>query len=116
MPLVDVTYDATLTEPTRRRLGQVLPVIVAEAVECPEEPRVGPPMPGDIEIRFREKGSFDIGDLNCVIEVRTKFFASRATDKRDRAEKIRSGVVAAVPSVGKLGVWLILLEGSWAQT
>ncbi len=116
MPLVDVTYDTTLTEPTRRRLGQVLPDIVAEAVECPEEPRVGPPKPGDIEIRFREKGSLDIGDLNCVIEVRTKLFASRVANTRERAEKIRSGVVAAVLSVGKLGVWLLLLEGSWVQT
>ena len=116
MPLVDVTYDTTLTEPALRRLGQVLLDVVAEAVGCPEEPWVGPPQPGDIEIRFREKGSLNIGDLNCVIEVRTKLFASRVADKHARAEKIRSAVVAAVPSIGKIGVWLILLEGSWVQS
>ena len=115
MPLVEVTYGTALNEPARRRLGQVLPDIVAEAVACPEDPRIGPPAAGDIEIRFHEKGPFDIGDLNCVIEVRTKLFPTRVADKKERAEKICAAVAAAVPSVGKLGVWLTLLEGSWSQ-
>jgi len=115
MPLIDISFDATLTEPALRRLGQVLPDIVAEAVACPEEPWLGPPEPGDFEIRFRQKGPFDVGDLNCVIEVRTKLFASRLEDLHNRSQKIKSAVVAAEPSVGQLGVWLILHDGSWAQ-
>jgi hypothetical protein len=59
MPLVDVTYDNSVSEAALVRLGQVLPDIVAEAVACTEEPRTGPPAPGDIEIRFRSKGSFE---------------------------------------------------------
>jgi len=41
---------------------------------------------GDIEIRFRRKGAFDLGDLNVVVEVRTKLFESRVADKQRRAD------------------------------
>lgn len=115
MPLIEVTHDATLTDSMLRNLGRALPDIVAAAVACPEEPWTGAPESGDIEIRFRQKGRFDIVGLNCVIEVRTKLFASRLTDKHVRAESIRAAAVAAEPGIGHLGVWLILHEGSWAQ-
>ena len=115
MPLVDVTYDNSVSEAALVRLGQVLPDIVAEAVACTEEPWTGPPAPGDIEIRFRSKGPFDVGELACVVEVRTKLFASRLQDKDQRAEQIRHRLSEAVPQLGLIGVWLILHEGSWAQ-
>lgn len=115
MPLIEVTHDGSLTEPVLRRLAEVLPDIVAEGVACSEEPWSGPPAPGDVEIRFRSKGPFDVGTLNCVIEVRTKFFESRVRDKHERAARIRDRVAAAAPGVGVLGVWLILAEGSWSQ-
>lgn len=103
MPLIEVTYDETLSEPLLRRLGQLLSDVVTEAVACPEEPFTGPPQPGDVEIRFRERGPIDVGDLNCLVEVRTKLFASRLADKQDRAETIRARLVAAEPGVGQMG-------------
>lgn len=115
MPLIDVTYDQTVPGEALRRLGEVLPDLVAEAVACPEEPWTGPPQPGDVEIRFRPKGPYDVGELDCVVEVRTKLSASRLPDKQERAERIRAGLAAAVPETGLLGVWLILHEGAWAQ-
>jgi len=116
VPLIDVSFDSrSVTADAVRRLGHVLPDIVAEAVACPEEPWLGPPKPGDIEVRFRPKGRFDIGELDCVIEVRTKLFTSRTIDKHDRAERIRAALVAAEPTIGQVGVWLILCEGAWAQ-
>ena len=115
MPFVEVTYDSTISGDSLRRLGEVLPSIVAESVDCPEEPWVGPPAAGDIEIRFRSKGSFDVGELNCVIEVRTKLFASREHDKQQRVDLIRHQLTSTL-ELGKLGVWLILSEGAWAQT
>jgi hypothetical protein len=116
MPLIDVVFDRTaLADDALRRLGHVLPDIVAKAVACPEEPWLGPPAPGDIEIRFRPKGPFDVGGLSCVIEVRTKRFESRLADKHDRAERIRAALVAVEPTIGQVGVWLILHEGAWAQ-
>jgi hypothetical protein len=114
MPIIDVTYDDTVDESLLRKLGQLLPDVVAEAVDCPEDPNVGPPNVGDIEIRFRRKSSLDVGDLNVVVEVRTKLFASRAADKQRRANTIRDRI--STLGLGQVGVWLILEEGAWSQT
>jgi hypothetical protein len=70
---------------------------------------------GDVEIRFRAKGTFDVGELNCVIEVRTKLFPSRERDKQRRADLIRDRLAAEV-DLGTFGVWLVLAEGAWSQT
>ena len=114
MPLVDVTYDDTVHEDVLRRLGELLPDIVAEAVVCPEEPWTGPPGIGDIEIRFRAKSAIDVGDLNLVVEVRTKLFNSRVTDKQRRSDLILDRL--AYLQLGQVGVWLILAEGAWSQS
>lgn len=114
MPLVDVGHDDTLNEVHLRRLAEVLPEVIAGAVECPEEPRTGPAGPGDIEIRFRRKGELDVGDLNVVVEVRTKLFGSRVHDQQRRADLIRDGLSGL--ELGSIGVWLILAEGAWSQS
>ena len=115
VPLIDVSYDQTLSESDLFRLANALPEIVAEAVDCPEEPWVGPPRPGDIEIRFRRRESLDVGELNCVIEVRTKLFQSRLDNKQHRSDLIRDGLATHM-NVGRIGVWLILAEGAWSQS
>lgn len=114
MPLIDVTYDAGVSEEVLRRLAEELPDVVAEAVECPEEPWIGPPGPGDIEIRFREKSPLDVGGLDVVIEVRTKLFEHRVQDKQRRADLVRDRL-SGLP-LGQVGVWLILSEGAWSQS
>jgi hypothetical protein len=96
------------------RLADRLPDLVANAVDCPEEPWLGAPGPGDIQIRFHPKGAQDIGQLRLVIEVRTKLLASRIADKRRRADLVRDG-----PSdlgFESVGVWLLLEEGAWSQS
>jgi len=113
MPLIDVTYDDTVGGETLRRLAELLPGAVAEAVDCPEEPVTGPAGPGDIEIRFRDRSPFDTGELNVVIEVRTKLFDSRLADTQRRADLILERM-SALP-LGLVGVWLILAEGAWSQ-
>jgi hypothetical protein len=115
VPLIDVTYDSSVSEDSLRRLGEVLPAIVSEAVDCPEEPWIGPPAAGDIEIRFCAKSAPDVGELNCVVEVRTKLFPSRERDKHRRVRLIRDRLSSTV-EIERLGVWLILSEGAWAQT
>jgi hypothetical protein len=114
MPLIDVRYDKTVPDDALRKLAEVLPDVVAEAVDCPEEPWIGPPAVGDFDIRFRSKSTFDVGDLNCVIEVRTKLFPGRAHDKQRRADLIRDRLASMV-DLGTVGVWLILAEGAWSQ-
>jgi len=114
MPLIDVTYDGTVSQEVLRRLGELLADVVSEAVECPEEPSAGPAEPGDMEIRFRKKSPLDVGDLDVVIEVRTKLFEHRVQDKQRRADLIRDRL-SALP-LGQIGVWLILAEGAWSQS
>jgi hypothetical protein len=116
VPFVEVVYDSTITEPMLTQIAELLPGLVAEAVACPEEPDVGPGEPGDLEIRFRPKGPFDIGALNCAIEVRTKLYASRLETKQKRAELVKAGVSGALPGIRYLGVWLVLADGWWTQT
>jgi hypothetical protein len=116
VPFVEVVYDSTITEAMLRKLTELLPDLVAEAVACPEEPNVGPPEPGDIEIRFRPKGPFDVGGLNCAIELRTKLYASRLETKQNRAELVKAGLSHALPGIRYLGVWLVLADGWWTQT
>ena len=114
MPLIDVTYDEKVGEEVLHRLGELLPDVVGEAVECPEEPSTGPVEPGDIEIRFRRKSPLDVGDLDVVIEVRTKLFEHRVQDRQRRADLIRDRL-SRLP-LGQMGVWLILSEGAWSQS
>jgi hypothetical protein len=114
MPLIDVIYGEAVSDDVLSRLAEVLPDVVGEAVECPEEPSTGPPQPGDIEIRLRRKSALDVGELDVAIEVRTKLFESRVLDKQRRADRIRDGL-AALP-LGQVGVWLILSEGAWSQS
>jgi hypothetical protein len=116
VPFVEVVYDSTITEPMLRQLADLLPGLVAKAVACPEEPDVGPREPGDLEIRFRPKGAFDVGELSCAIEVRAKLYASRLETKQSRAELIKGRVSQALPAIRYLGVWLILADGWWTQT
>lgn len=114
MPIVDVWYDDTVDEQRLRGIGKLLPEVIAEAVECPEEPWTGPPRAGDIEVRFRRKGDLDVGDLNVVIEVRTKLFGTRARDQQRRADLIRDRLSGL--RLRAIGVWLVLAEGAWSQT
>jgi hypothetical protein len=114
MPLIDVTYDAAVADEVLHRLAAMLPDAVAEAVDCPDEPQIGPPEPGDIEIRFRKKSQLDVGDLDVVIEVRTKLFGDRVQDKQRRVDLIRDRL-SGLP-IGQVGVWLILSEGAWSQS
>jgi hypothetical protein len=114
VPLIDVTYGNAVSTEALRRLAIALPRIVSEAVDCPEDPWIGDPGVGDLEIRFHARSSVDVGELDCVIEIRTKFFPSREHDKQRRVDLICERVAAAV-DLGQLGVWLILAEGAWAQ-
>jgi hypothetical protein len=113
VPLIEVTYDPRVGAESLRSLADLLPDVVAEAVACPEEPWAGPPQPGDIEIRFRERSPLDVGQLRVVIEVRTKLFASRVEDKQHRVDLVRGRI--AELGLGSVGVWLVLVEGAWSQ-
>jgi hypothetical protein len=113
MPLVDVAFDTRLSRADLARIAEVLRDVVPLAVECPEEPIIGPLAAGDLEIRFRPRGVDDVGELVAVIEVRTKRFSSRQANVQDRADMIRDRLAGL--SIGPVGVWLVLIEGGWSQ-
>ena len=114
VPLVDVTCSSDVSDGELRRLAALLPDLIAEAVDCSEEPWTGPASVGDMEIRFRRRGDFDVGEMRVVIEVRTKLLESRLSDKQRRADLVRDGLSSL--DLGHVGVWLLLHEGAWSQT
>ncbi|QNP75065.1 hypothetical protein IAG44_40430 [Streptomyces roseirectus] len=114
MPLVEITYAPGVSEDVLRRLGVVLPHLVSVAVECPEEPYDGDLGPGDVELRFRELGPFDRSGLDVVIEVRSKWFESRAGNRQERVDGLHEGIAEAT-GLEEFGVYLSLPVAAWAQ-
>lgn len=115
MPLVDVTLASSVTDDQVAALARVLPHAVSLAVECPEEPYDGMLQPGDVEIRFVRRGPHDPSGMDVVVEVRSKWFASRGDNRQERAD----GLLRAIsPSVDPLsvGVYLELPVAAWSQT
>ncbi|GAA1479187.1 hypothetical protein GCM10009623_36330 [Nocardioides aestuarii] len=114
MPLVEITHAARFDDAQLRLLAERLPHEVSLAVECPEEPYDGDLRPGDVDLRFRPRGPYDAGGLDLVIEVRSRWTASRAETRDDRCERLRRFLVDLVgtPSVG---VFLTLPVAGWAQ-
>ncbi|OMQ23119.1 hypothetical protein BK799_31995 [Rhodococcus sp. D-1] len=105
----------SVLEATLRELASVLPHLVSEAVQCPEEPYDGALRPGDVDIRFREFGPFDRGGLPVVIEVRSKWFESRAVNRQERVDVLHEEITDAT-GLGNFGIYLALPSAVWAQT
>ncbi|MFJ4191833.1 hypothetical protein [Kitasatospora sp. NPDC089509] len=114
MPLVDVTHAPTVPEALLRELGAVLPHLVSLAVECPEEPYDGDLQPGDVEVRFRPLGPLDLSGLPLVIEIKSKWFASRAADRQERVDTLHANLRAAT-GLDDFGIYLSLPVAAWSQ-
>ncbi|GAB2648290.1 hypothetical protein [Nocardia goodfellowii] len=115
MPLVEVTYAPHVPESTLRTLAEQLPHLVSLAVECPEEPYDGDLRPGDVEIRFRALGPFDRSGLDVVIEIRSKWFESRAANRQYRVDELHDALTAAT-ALDDFGIYLSLPVAAWAQS
>lgn len=114
MPLVDVTHRPHLHAATLDRLADALPHLVSVAVACPEEPYDGDLQPGDVELRFRALGPLDRSGLDIVVEVRSKWFESRAADRQQRADSLQAALTAAT-GLDSVGVHLSLPVAAWSQ-
>ncbi|MFW5420371.1 hypothetical protein J0910_27515 [Nocardiopsis sp. CNT-189] len=114
MPIVEVTHAPGVAESELRELGSVLPHLVSKAVECPEEPYDGDVKPGDMEIRFRMRGPLDRSGLDVVIEVKSKWFESRAADRQERVDGLHREIRAAM-GLRDFGVYLALPVSAWSQ-
>ncbi|MEV1005958.1 hypothetical protein [Streptomyces sp. NPDC049881] len=114
MPLVEITYAPHVDESLLLQLRSVLPHLVSLAVECPEEPYDGDLQPGDVDLRFRPRGPLDGGGLDVVIEVRSKWYESRAADRQRRVDQLHERIGAAT-GLTDFGVYLSLPVAAWAQ-
>ncbi|MEV0196673.1 hypothetical protein [Nonomuraea sp. NPDC050691] len=114
MPLVEITYAPHVPEAALRELASALPHLVSTAVECPEEPYDGDLQPGDVDLRFRPYGPLDSGGLDVVVEVRSKWFESRAANRQERVDLLHEGIAAAT-GLDDFGVYLSLPVAAWSQ-
>jgi hypothetical protein len=114
MPIVVVTHDPRLAADRLRAIAHALPQAVSLAVECPEEPYDGVLQPGDVELRFHPRGVHDSGGLDIVVEVRSKWFASRAETRQERSDRLCDVIVRAA-GTASVGVYLALPVAAWAQ-
>jgi hypothetical protein len=115
MPIVDVTHAADIASEERSNLAQMLPHLVSLAVECPEEPYDHALKPGDVPVRFHSRGSYDVGGLDLIIEVHSKWFASRAETRQERCGKLCEALSSAFQD-RSVGVNLSLPVAAWSQT
>ncbi len=115
MPIVEVTHDPQVASAMLQSLAEALPHAVSLAVECPEEPYDGTLRPGDVEVRLRPRGVFDSGGVDIVVEVRSKWSATRAEARQERCDRLRDAIVEAVGTVS-VGVYLSLPVAAWSQS
>lgn len=114
MPIVEVTHDPQIAAARLHTLAEALPHAVSLAVECPEEPYDSLLQPGDVDVRFHPRGPHDSGGLDIVVEVRSKWFASRAESRQERCDRLCDAVVEAAGTTS-VGVYLYLPVAAWAQ-
>ncbi|GHH37920.1 hypothetical protein [Lentzea cavernae] len=115
MPLVEINYAPHVPHAVLEELAAMLPHAVSVAVECPEEPYDGDLRPGDVELRFRPRGPLDVSGMDVVVEVRSKWFESRAATRQERVDGLCAAVFEAT-GLADVGVYLSLPIAAWAQT
>jgi hypothetical protein len=115
MPIIEVMYGPQVEEDHLRELARSLPHAVSVAVACPEEPYDHELRAGDVELRFRPAGPLDISGLDVVVEIRSKWFASRAETRQERCDQICAAVTDVI-APRSVGVYLSLPVAAWSQT
>lgn len=114
MPIIEVTYGPQVAEEQLLRLAETLPHAVSLAVECPEEPYDGALQPGDVELRFLPRGPYDVSGLDVVVEVRSKWLASRAETRHEKCDQLRDAITEAA-GTHSVGVYLSFPVAAWSQ-
>lgn len=109
-----MTHRPDLPEAVLLELGARLPHLVSVAVECPEEPYDHELRPGDVEVRFRPWGRFDRCGVDVVIEVRSKYFDSRAGNRQERCDELLTELEKFIDA--EIGIYLSLPVAAWAQS
>ncbi|KMS66609.1 hypothetical protein ACZ91_68030, partial [Streptomyces regensis] len=80
-----------------------------------EEPYDGDLQGGDVVLRFHDVGPIDRFELDVLIEVKSKWFPSRAGDRQRRVDDILDRAKETLPNDFHVGVYLALPVASWAE-
>lgn len=112
MPLVSIKHQNSYSQEKLSRIKQYIPPIVSETLACPEEPYDKSLKPGDITLCVHNVEL--LSDFDVLLEIQTKFYESRAADLQERVDTIEAELQKL--EVGKVGVWVSLQKGAWAQS
>lgn len=115
MPIVGTTHAADIAKEQLLNLAQTLPQLVALVVQCPEEPYDHALNPGDVALRFHSSGPYDVGGLDILVEIHSKWSASRAETRQERCDQLCEAIAGAVGG-RTVGVYLSLPVAAWSQT
>jgi len=68
-----------------------------------------------MDIRYRARGPHDASELDLIVEVKSKWFASRAANRQERCDAICRAVLDTVGPL-QVGIYLSLPIAAWSQT
>lgn len=108
VPLVDVLCAADVSDDELRRVAQLLPDLVAEAVDCPEEPWAGPagvvsPERDDPLGRRRELLSGDTASPQLLVDARGGALMIAELAASVRRHRLGWGRIVSLTSGGSMG-------------
>lgn len=115
MPIVEVTCSSRISVEMKQSIVESLPHVVSVAVACDAEPYDGNLQPGDVLITFHDSQSLDHFNLDLLVEVKSKWFEDRATDRQRRSDAILDGLSQLLPPNFFVGVYLTLPVAAWSQ-
>ena len=115
MPLIQLGYNPkSVSEEFVGFFASELPVIVAEALNAPEDDGGGL-TPDDIEVWCRKASPNDVGDADLQIVVLANHFASREANLEERKDNILNAVKDIV-HLGLHGfVWVLLAPAAFGE-
>ena len=68
-----------------------------------------------MELHFRPVAPINPSGLDVLIEVRSKWFASRADNRQERTDQLCAAIAESLDGL-TVGVFLTLPVASWSQT
>ncbi len=115
MPLVIVNRkEGDVNDAVLRDLVKVLPVVVASALDVPEEPE-GRLSPSDIKVWTDSGSEFDVNTKSLEIVIWATEFPDRKADLDKRREHIVRCVKSVIPTKIHGFVWVLLQPASFGE-
>lgn len=112
MPLVHVRYNPDFFD-GHKLLDAALHIRTAVVLHISSEDEHGNIGADDMEVYFDPMGAADNKSYNLFVDIECKVLEGRRANHKERAAAIREHLAKLVTP--KVGVWLKLVEGEWAE-